>query len=113
MRRGEVWWSEQPPPTGNRPVLLLSRDSAYETRQLVIVARVTTRRRGIRTEVTLTVEDGMPRDSVINVDTIDTIPKVYLRRPMTMLSDEKMRSVEEALRFALELPPFRRGQAAG
>ena len=40
MKRGEVWWAELPPPTGRRPVVLLSRDEAYEVRALVIIAPV-------------------------------------------------------------------------
>ncbi len=32
MRRGEVWWAELPERVGRRPVVLLSRDSAYKVR---------------------------------------------------------------------------------
>jgi len=42
MRRGEVWWAEQPEPIGRRPVVLLSRDEAYKVRNAVTVAQVTT-----------------------------------------------------------------------
>ncbi|RPJ34838.1 MAG: type II toxin-antitoxin system PemK/MazF family toxin [Planctomycetaceae bacterium] len=53
MRRGEVWWADLPPPTGRRPVVLLSRDDAYAVRALVTVAPVTTRIRSIPAEVPL------------------------------------------------------------
>ena len=42
MRRGEVWWADQPQPIGRRPVLLLSRDEAYNVRNAVTVAQITT-----------------------------------------------------------------------
>ncbi|MCH8087678.1 MAG: type II toxin-antitoxin system PemK/MazF family toxin, partial [Chloroflexi bacterium] len=40
MRRGEVWWADLPPPSGRRPVVLLSRDAAYTVRNLVLVTPV-------------------------------------------------------------------------
>lgn len=51
MRRGEVWWTEQPQPIGRRPVVLLSRDEAYAVRNAVTVAQVTTTIRDIPMEV--------------------------------------------------------------
>jgi hypothetical protein len=68
MKRGEVWWADLPPPTGRRPVVLLSRDEAYAVRALVTVASVTTRIRSIPAEVPLGPEDGLPRDCVANLD---------------------------------------------
>ena len=61
MKRGEIWWAELAPPAGRRPVLLLSRDEAYSIRELVIVAPVTTRIRHIPSEVSLDLEDGLPK----------------------------------------------------
>ncbi len=53
MLRGEVWWIELPPPTGRRPVLLLSRDAAYRVRTSVTVAIITRTIRNIPVEVLL------------------------------------------------------------
>ncbi len=101
MRRNEVWWANLPPPPGHRPVLLLSRDEAYDIRDFVIVSPVTTRVRNIPTEVPLGPEDGLPRPSMVNLDTIDTIPKANLQEYLTSLSPEKLLAVEAAIRFAL------------
>ena len=103
MRRGEVWWAELPAPVGRRPVLLLSRNEAYAVRELVIVASVTTRARRIPAEVELTVEDGMPRRCVVNLDTLTTIPKVALAAQITSLTPVKLAAVERALKFAVGL----------
>ena len=103
MRRGEIWWAEMPPPAGRRPVLLLSRNEAYAVRSLVTVAPITTRIRGIPVEVRLGVEDGLPRDCVINLDSVVTISKAHLDRPIGPLSVAKLRATERALRFALAL----------
>ena len=101
MRRGEVWWAELTPPFGRRPVLLLSRNEAYEVRELVTVAPLTTRIRHISSEVPLLPEDGLPRECVVNLDTITTIAKKSLQERLVPLSAEKLKAVETALHFAL------------
>lgn len=103
MRRGEVWWAELPAPAGRRPVVLLSRNEAYDVRELVIVAPLTTRIRRIPTEVALGSADGLPRRCVVNLDTVTTIPKQVLTGRLTTLAPEKLTAVERALRFALGL----------
>ena len=103
MKRGEVWWAELPVPAGRRPVLLLSRDEAYEIRDFVIVAPVTTRMRHIPSEVSLGLEDGLPKACVVNLDTITTIGKSRLQERIAVLSHQKMEAVEAALHFALGL----------
>ena len=103
MKRGEVWWADLGPPAGRRPVLLLSRDEAYAVRALVIVAPVTTRVRGIPSEVPLGPEDNLPRACIANLDTITTIAKASLGERLTSLSAEKLRAVDAALHFSLGL----------
>jgi mRNA interferase MazF len=84
-------------------VILLSRDEAYEVRRLVTVAPITTRIRSIPVEVPLGPKDRMPRECVVNLDTVTTIPKDALRERLTALSRAKMTAVDAALRFALGL----------
>ena len=103
MRRAEVWWSELPPPVGRRPVLLLSRNSAYSVRTSVTVAMVTRTIRDIPVEVLLGQEDGMPAKCVVNLDEILTIPKSRLTEQITVLSPEKMAGVAKSIVFALDL----------
>ena len=103
MRRGEVWWGELSAPVGRRPVVLLSRDSAYQVRSAVTVAPVTRTIRNIPVEVQLDARDGLPSRCVANLDDIATIPKTLIRQRITVLSAEKMQEVEAAVRFALDL----------
>jgi mRNA interferase MazF len=84
-------------------VLLLSRNEAYAVRELVMVAPLTTRIRGIPSEVPLGNEDGVPRPCVINLDTIATIARASLRERLATLSADKLKEVEEALHFSLGL----------
>ena len=103
MKRGEIWWAQLTPPSGRRPVLLLSRDEAYAVRDLVTVAPVTTRIRHIPSEVALGPEDGLPHLCVVNLDTITTIAKRSLSARLTTLSSGKREEVAAALHFALGL----------
>lgn len=103
MRRGEVWWTDLPAPAGRRPFVLLSRNEAYAVRELVTVAPVTTRARRIPTEVALGPAEGLPKACVVNLDTITTIPRRTLTRPIGPLPAEKLAAVERALVFALGL----------
>jgi mRNA interferase MazF len=101
MRRGEIWWADLKQPAGRRPVLLLSRDEAYNVRALVIVAPVTTRIRNIASEVSLDIKDGLPQKCVINLDTVTTMPKTDLQSRITTLNPRKLKEVEEALCYAV------------
>ena len=101
MRRGEIWWAEPETTAGRRPVLLLSRDEAYEVRSLVIVAPVTTHIRHIASEVILGAGDGLPQDCVANLDTITTIPRDCLKSRLAVLSAKKLKEIDAAIRFTL------------
>jgi mRNA interferase MazF len=103
VRRGEVWWADLPLPYGRRPAILLSRDQAIAVRGSVTVVPVTGRVRSIPVEAPLGPEDGLPRACVANADNLTTIVKSRLLRRMGRLSPEKLRAVEEAVRFALAL----------
>ena len=104
MRRGEIWWADLPIPVGRRPVLLLSRNEAYQVRENVTVAPVTTRIRGIPTEVTLGPREGLRRSGVANLDSIMTIQKGLLRIRIAKLPPSKVDAVNRAIKFALDLP---------
>jgi len=45
----------------------------------------------------------MPARCVINLDDITTLPKVLIKQRITALSIEKIRQVDGAIRFALDL----------
>lgn len=103
MKRCEVWWADLAAPAGRRPVLLVSRDEAYVVRELVTVAPVTTRVRGIPSEVPLGRKDGLPKACVANLDNLTTIPKHLLKSRIAALAAAKVDAVDEAIAFALGL----------
>ncbi len=103
MQKGEIWWANLPSPIGKRPVVLLSRDEAYSVRNAVTVAEITSTIRNIPVEVNLGKEDGLPKKSVINLDTIITIRKELLTERITCLASEKIDQVNKAIKFALDI----------
>ena len=103
MKKGEVWWAKLKPPAGRRPVVLLSRNEAYPVRTAVTVAPVTTTVRGIAVEVSLRLQDGLPKPCTVNCDSMLTIPKAYLESRIARLSERKMEEVHKAIRFALDI----------
>jgi mRNA interferase MazF len=92
-----------PPPAGRRPAVLLSREAAYRVRAAITVAPVTRTIRNIPVEVMLERSDGMPARCVVNLDEITTLPKVLIKERITALSPEKIKRLDEAIRFALDL----------
>ena len=103
MRKCEVWWANLPAPIGRRPVVLLSRDAAYGVRNAVTVAEITTTIRNIPVEVPLNTSDGLPKKCVVNLDTIITIPKAHLDTLITTLRQDRIKQVNEAIKFALDI----------
>ena len=103
MLRGEVWWANLPGPAGRRPVVLLMRDSAYDSRTSVTIAPITRTIRQMPAEVPLCPEDGLPAKCIINLDDITTITKSRLTSRITMLSRDKLNAVTTAVVYALDL----------
>jgi mRNA interferase MazF len=103
MKRGEVWWANLHGPAGRRPVLLLSRDSMPPGRGEITVAYCTRTIRHRAVEVLLTTADGMPSQCVVNLDSINTIPKSCLQNRICTLSPARMTEVKAAIFEALDL----------
>jgi mRNA interferase MazF len=103
VQRGQVRWAAIPAPIGRRPVVLLSRNAAYQARTSVTVAAVTRTIRRLAVEVLLDETDGLPARCVVNLDDILTVPKTYLEDYITSLSPQKMSRVNRAVTFALDL----------
>jgi mRNA interferase MazF len=104
MRRGDVWWAEIPAPSGRRPVVLVSRNVAYVARRKVSVIEVTTRVRGLETEVPLGPREGLPRKCCANADNIDTIDKAWLVARAGALGPDKIKRLDTALALSLGVP---------
>jgi mRNA interferase MazF len=99
--RGEVWWCELAE-IGRRPVVVLSRDAAIPRLRRTLVGPCTTTIRGIPSEVLLEPgEDPVPRTSVVNLDSVESVSLAALVERLGRLSDERMRQICEALEIAV------------
>ena len=103
MQQGEIRWYKFQAPDKKRPVLILTRDSILDYLGEVTVAPVTSTIRDIPSEVFLSQEDGVKKDCVVNLDHIQTVSKNNFGTRLTSLSRNKMKSVGEAIRFALDI----------
>lgn len=99
MRRGELWLAQVG--RKKRPVLVLTRSEVIDVRDLVTVAEVTTSIRGLAAEIDVDHgEVGLDRPSVINCDGIHTVVQAALTGPVGEVSDDTMRKVCSAVRYA-------------
>jgi mRNA interferase MazF len=103
MDRSEIWWADLPP-AGRRPVLILTRSAAVAVRNQVVVAQITTTVHNVASEVKLSKSDKMPKDCVVNCDTLLTVPKSRLISRIVRLSPARMEDVHRALKFAMDIP---------
>lgn len=103
MKQHELWWAELPAPIGRRPVLLLSRDSAYRVLARVTVAEISTTVRNIPVEVELGPDEGLSRASVANLDNTHAVAIKRLTRKIGSLAAERAWDVERAIGYALDI----------
>jgi mRNA interferase MazF len=107
MKQYELRWANLPLPIGRRPVLLLTRTSAYKYLNKVIVVEVTSTVRGIPQEVPLGEEEGLRRSSVANLDNIHVLPKSLLGDRIGMLESKREAEIKRALGYALDWPELK------
>ena len=99
--RGEVWWCELAE-VGKRPVVVLSRDAAIPRLRRTLIGPCTTTIRGIPSEVLLEPpEDPVPRVSVVNLDSVESVSITTLVERLGRLSDDRMRQICDALEVAV------------
>lgn len=88
VARGELWWGESADEKG-RPYLVVSRDAANEVMQRVLVAPVTSRVRGVPSELRVGPDEGLPVESVASFDNLRPFPKGMLTRRLGALADSR------------------------
>lgn len=86
-----------------RPVLLLTREEVRAVRQLVTVAPITSTVRGLGSEVSVGQRNGLDHDSVVNLDSIATVPRNVLVRPIGALLEEQEYDLTRAFHDAFDL----------
>ena len=104
VTRNDIVWADLGPPAGRRPVCVLTRDAAISVLTAVTCAPLTRTIRGIRSEVELGPEHGLPERCVISCDSVITVPLGDLdTEPVGHLDEIARVQLDRALRYALDI----------
>jgi len=109
MRRGEIYRTkEKLAERGHKPgfYVVVSRNFVAHNDDVstVICAPVYSETLGLRSEVELGPEDGLPRESALRCDFLTLMFKKKLTHLVGTLSSDKLKDLNRALQYALELP---------
>ena len=104
VARNDIFWVDLRAPAGRRPVCILTRDAAIAVLSAVTCAPITRTIRGIRTEIEIGPEQGLPERCVIACDNVITVPIEDLdAEPVGHLDEITRAELDRALRFALDI----------
>jgi mRNA interferase MazF len=101
IARGDVRLCKFPSPDKERPVVVLTRESAIAHLATVTVAPITKTIRGVPSEVMLTEEDGMKYPCAVNLHNAFTVSQSRLGKRIAFLGSARMTEVCRALSFSL------------
>jgi mRNA interferase MazF len=100
VNRGEIWLYRFKAPDKRRPVLVLSRQEVISLLHTVMVAPITSTRRGAPSEVPVGVSEGLKHESAVNLDHVQTVERTRLVSFVGSLTAAQMRHVCRALGVA-------------
>ena len=100
LNRGEIWQYRFRTPDKRRPVLVLSRQEVIPLLHTVMVAPITSTRRGAPSEVPVGVREGLKHESAVNLDHVQTVERARLVSFVGSLDAGQMRLVCRALGVA-------------
>ena len=100
LSRGQVWMYAFGGSDKRRPVLVLARQEVIGLLRTVTVAPITSTIHGAPSEVIIGIDEGLKRDSAVNLDHVQTVDKARLHRCVGSLSAAKMADVCAALVIA-------------
>jgi mRNA interferase MazF len=96
VKRGEIWWAEEPAGSP-RPYLILTRDEAIGRLSRLLVVPATRTIRGIETEVEVGPEEGLSVECVLSLDNTTLIRKALLIERVGAIGAPKLAEVCRAL----------------
>ena len=100
VNRGEIWLYRFKAPDKRRPVVVISRQDVIPLLHTVMVAPVTSTRRGAPSEVPVGVAEGLKHDSAVNLDHVQTVERARLVAFVGALDPTRMRALCRALAIA-------------
>lgn len=111
IKRGEIYYAQLNPVVGSeqggtRPVLVVQNDIGNQYSPTTIILAITSQinKAKLPTHIELRGEEfGLERDSVILAEQIRTIDKTRLRQRISILNEEIMLRVDQALSVSIGL----------
>ncbi len=111
IKRGEIYYAQLNPVVGSeqggiRPVLVVQNDIGNQYSPTTIVLAITSQinKAKLPTHVELKSEEfGLERDSVILAEQIRTVDKSRLKQRISVLTEEVMHRVDQALGVSIGL----------
>ena len=107
MIRGELYRVRHPSsadPRRSRVFVVVARQAAIDSRySSVICAPIYSTIHGLKSQVRVSIEDGLKHESAIHCDELVSLPKSALTDYVGMLSQTKLTELNEALAVALGL----------
>jgi mRNA interferase MazF len=100
IARGEIWTYRFKSPDKRRPVLVITRPEVIPLLHTVVVAPITSTRRGAPSEVAIGADEGLKHDSAVNLDHVQTVEQARLVGYVGSLGAAKMQQVCRALAIA-------------
>ncbi len=108
MKRGELYRVANPSlddPKKHRVFVVISRQALIESRfSTVICAPIYSSYEGLSTQIPVGIEEGLKHDSSIHCDALMSLPKSILKNFIGTLSSDKINSLNQALKMALDIP---------
>ncbi len=86
-----------------RPALLLTREIVLPRLTSVTVAPISSRIRGLSTELSVGTANGLDLDSVVQLDNVMTIPKAAIMRQVGWLSPNQELALTACIAAAYDL----------
>ena len=103
MNRGDVWQLDLGGRAGRRPALILTRQGVIPHLNKLTVAEITSAGKGYPTEVAIGHMANLPKESYVQLDNIQTVPKDRFVKYLGALDRGAMRTVGRKLILALGL----------
>ena len=105
VSRGDIWMYTCSTPDRRRPVLVLTRQGVIELLHTVMVAPIASTIRGAPSEVIVGIDEGLKRDSAVNLDHVQTVERSRLDHRVGKVDARKMGAVCRALAIATGCSP--------
>jgi mRNA interferase MazF len=102
VARGDIRLYRFAAPDKQRPVVVLTRESAIAYLSTVTIAPITSTIRGVPSEVALDESDGMKAPCAANLHNVVTVATQRLGKRVARLNDVRMGEICAALRFSVD-----------